>query len=116
MHKYSFEQAMELAYQVEPKGEVRVYFSNDVQLWFVNVFRHPHAAASAMGSSHSSSDDALQAFCESCNTQLNNRAMEAAPKPSPVKHEVKFTAIGGGPLWQANHRAREALTKALAGL
>lgn len=117
MHAYSFEQAMELAYQVEPKGTVRVYFSHDLQLWFVNTFRTWTEAASATGCSGKTADEALQSFCESCVGVLGKRAASdttgAADANAPRK--VSFAAIGCGDAWVANKAARRELTAALAG-
>jgi hypothetical protein len=94
--KSEFGYAMALARQVEPEGTIRIYFSNDLQLWFMNVLPNPHGRASASGN-HEDPEACLKLFIASCEKALaGTRAVD------PVTRA-----------WGRNMVARSELTAAI---
>jgi hypothetical protein len=95
----TFAEVVEYAWKTEPQGSLRVYWSEDTKLWFVHNFKNPMSAATAMGSSWRSAQEAANEFVESCKRVLDK-------KPELTFKERK--AI------RENLEAREALSEALA--
>lgn len=96
--KTDFRIATELARQLEPTGTMRMYFSNDLQMWFMNLLPNPHARATASGN-HADPEECLRLFIESCRQALGR----------PDRAEAAILA------WMGNADARKALTGILMG-
>lgn len=107
--KADFGDTMDLAYLCEPAGAVRIYWSHDLQLWFIGAFQSSLAAATVTGSGHTH-EQALALLRDSCLRFLANRDAAAAAKKdqedSPQLRKAKHD----------NALAREALQTALAAL
>lgn len=70
MKDVSVQEIFEHSMLTEPEGFLRLYYSNEVKLFFVHNFKYAHSAATAMGCSHKSIQEAANEFVDSAKRVL----------------------------------------------
>lgn len=106
-----FKTAMERSKQLG--GTARLYFSSDLQMWFMNLTLTPTSKATASGNA-ADVEECLRLFNQSCGEALDRVQPDATIAVTPEERKISFLSLGIGPEWRENSIARDLLTKAMA--